>query len=943
VPFLSKEYRQKYAPGQARDQNGQFASGGGSFAGTSPKAKEVQARIGATQGYVLRGQARWTADYTDPQGETAKLFMEKGDSYIIVEANPHGGWDRRAPGMYPSSGDGAFIAKKHGDAYVVDWIMVEDDMKRRGIGTAMLEFARREADAPVIHSGTLSPEGKPFSEVVKYAPGQARDSHGRFANGIGGSDFGHARPIEDLFGAPRAEVKQTLQQVYEGRTYGDGFTVKIEEAESYTNSVLYIGGVFDAEGNRAGGFNRELRREWRETVGNPEGGPVIEVHHELLQLDREHQKMGFATDFLKRSEDWYNANGVASIKLDTAWDGGYVWAKAGYEWDMEQMVAKEATINGFMDHVGNVEYAASTRWGDQKTADLMRTLTDSYTGDAPEVFLKKWSPSRIANLTTSAGSPIGRDLLVNTQWNGVKHLDAYYENGLEPITKAADLSGREYQKLFDQFVRERGLASIDDATWSTEDHAAWARVYLGHEVAKYAPGQARDSYGRWSGMGTPATPRVTEGGWTLSDYEAQTSRKTTQFDDGVMIFWEPGDGPKYRKRYPDGAKINPLDFRTGMLVDLGAGGAHEVRQIDHELKDGKPVLHLYGTIGEDYGTFPVDGKITVRHEKRPAKVEKYAPGQARDSHGRFASGVGGSGISGSNPADMERALFPNAASGEDGHGAADRAIVARMTEEEKAGAAEVIGWKASVVEWMRSEGEQTLATMPKGARAYVVTDPYMGTPQVRVLQEDFDVADRSPFYHRVNDPSEYNKVWKEALAQQAGMRIGTDWNSNSQTVYSYYLQNAVERDLLKPGPHILPGAAVGAAPLMDRLPSPAALKFVDGYARATYAHTQDELKARGITQPFTLYRGMGLPPSQPAGMIDIPDRPLSSYTLAEATAKSFAKRQGDYVGRTGYINTITVDPKDVWSLGGSGTGAFSDKEVIVLAHPNDGSHLKRVF
>lgn len=77
----------------------------------------------------------------------------------------------------------------------IGWIEVDDSMRRRGIGTAMVEFGRDVMPMPIEHSTSLSELGEQFVQVVKYSPSQPRDDRGRWTDGAVAHHFDAERGV----------------------------------------------------------------------------------------------------------------------------------------------------------------------------------------------------------------------------------------------------------------------------------------------------------------------------------------------------------------------------------------------------------------------------------------------------------------------------------------------------------------------------------------------------------------------------------------------------------------------------------------------------------------------------------------------------------------------------------------------------------------------------
>jgi GNAT superfamily N-acetyltransferase len=64
----------------------------------------------------------------------------------------------------------------------------------------------------------------------------------------------------------------------------------------------------------------------------------LQVEHGLFKIDPEFQGLGLAGRANAAMEDWYRSMGVSRITLTANIDvGGYAWAKAGWDWDVEEV------------------------------------------------------------------------------------------------------------------------------------------------------------------------------------------------------------------------------------------------------------------------------------------------------------------------------------------------------------------------------------------------------------------------------------------------------------------------------------------------------------------------------------------------------------------------------------------------------------------------------
>ena len=159
------EYRYKYVP-------------------SSNKSREINKRISSDsethEGYHLN----YYGTYTDENGNKYELHQKTFDNgsptgtIYAYDSNGKkvgrleyrellrlydGNWNEyEVPNWYPRE-----LYDPSQTAATIGYITVNPDHQRRGVATAMLEFARRNSVAPIHHSSDLTPQGKEFARTVQ--------------------------------------------------------------------------------------------------------------------------------------------------------------------------------------------------------------------------------------------------------------------------------------------------------------------------------------------------------------------------------------------------------------------------------------------------------------------------------------------------------------------------------------------------------------------------------------------------------------------------------------------------------------------------------------------------------------------------------------------------------------------------------------------------------
>ncbi len=131
---------------------------------------------------------------------------------------------------------------------------------------------------------------------------------------------------------------------YTGKNaFGTEMTLRAEVAEIYQvdeDTLGFRGQILDDDGNEVGRLERTFYR-------NETGGWNVE--HDYFKIDDEEaQGTGFGSKWIQRQEDWYIAKGFDAITVGTAWDGARHWARAGYDWNPNEM---DTNLNQLMQNV----------------------------------------------------------------------------------------------------------------------------------------------------------------------------------------------------------------------------------------------------------------------------------------------------------------------------------------------------------------------------------------------------------------------------------------------------------------------------------------------------------------------------------------------------------------------------------------------------------------
>lgn len=308
-------------------------------------------------------------------------------------------------------------------------------------------------------------------------------------------------------------------------------------------------------------------------------------------------------------------------------------------------------------------------------------------------------------------------------------------------------------------------------------------------------------------------------------------------------------------------------------------------------------------------------------------VAKYSPNQPRDGKGRWTNDGG--------------TLFPDSAElgGSDAahsgdHIAHDRAIADGITDPAAvAGAHDILesypgydkGRTERMPEFMASEYD------PEHPVTFYFREDG-GAPRLEAVQDGTNVFGGAHYTERgmgveAKSAADMKNAVDRAAVIYAANALSRAWNRNSNVGEAEYIQAAADR--------VFGRESLG--PNNDWARTPGGDAFADAYVKSLYSKTQKTLAEKGITE-LTLHRGlsinepdMGRPEGFPVGgetvRTRLISRPVSSFSTRVDRAEGFATAS---VFNDGYMVTARVPAKDILSIGGSGPGAVSERELLVL-------------
>ncbi|UAK30274.1 hypothetical protein K8O92_20285 [Nocardia asteroides] len=149
------------------------------------------------------------------------------------------------------------------------------------------------------------------------------------------TDLSHMPPLGELVDKAHTGAADDLEltNAFKGleRRYG---LYRVEDVRAWceeswtgdgTRHLFLEATIRDGDGAEVGTLLRNFERD-------SEGKLV--VINEIMRLEEDFRGKGFSTAFSASIENYYRRSGVDRIELRAEDDdGGYVWAKAGYDWD----------------------------------------------------------------------------------------------------------------------------------------------------------------------------------------------------------------------------------------------------------------------------------------------------------------------------------------------------------------------------------------------------------------------------------------------------------------------------------------------------------------------------------------------------------------------------------------------------------------------------------
>lgn len=251
--------------------------------------------------------------------------------------------------------------------------------------------------------------------AYRSTPIDKRDLDPRFADDLG-TVLDEYKAGHERYGVASRRLARDLSGRVRSRgRRGDGeFIVDFHEVEPGADQIVMrgtISRVVDGRREKAGPIERIFSRD-------DDGRLVVDNAGMYLNEESDdHEGRGFATAFAPRLERYYQRSGVDRIEVFAAAEnGGYTWARQDFRWDKNKL---DKSIDNIVGRLHYVRFQATTREDREAIDAMLERLTD---GGAVRPIDELPTPREIAGLRTQGTPDLGAQVMLGSNWYGVKKL-----------------------------------------------------------------------------------------------------------------------------------------------------------------------------------------------------------------------------------------------------------------------------------------------------------------------------------------------------------------------------------------------------------------------------------------------------------------------------------------------------------------------------------------
>lgn len=491
--------------------------------GTSPLAERMHAMW-----------RRYTGDTSEPESR------EDRAARIARESRDRAGFDDR----FTVTGEGLFTS-------TLTRLQPGDVIYTRGAGTeaSPVELPRRPRGGVLARTDRIPRtvdriEGRGNNRTIHFTDGTSTGAEGGDRTGTTYSgraavfgvpadrrpEPGTPTPVKRpaltmAEGGTSAEVSRTMLDAF-NFTAPNGWKTRLRTTINRRQSTVR-GDILNEEGRPVGTVQRSV---FRNSAGQ------MEVHHDLLAINRAYQGGGFADAYYKHLYEQYEAHGIDVVTINANIDvGGYAWAQRGFEWAGGSVPAHmPGLMQANVDRALRAQqFTPEQRQRIDEFREQLRTNSDL-------------TPKQIANSlsditwteTTSGGKEItmwpGKKALLGTSWNGTYRVGTPVEGRQRPEQPQQPAQPPEPPEQPGPGVITPGDWMNARAGRGTAQRADWYTIAYDDPDAEYTPSPPTGVFEVRSVQPSPGT-------------------------DGFLVMLVGADGGRREIEVPADAQLTPAD------------------------------------------------------------------------------------------------------------------------------------------------------------------------------------------------------------------------------------------------------------------------------------------------------------------------------------------------------------------------------------------------
>jgi GNAT superfamily N-acetyltransferase len=181
--------------------------------------------------------------------------------------------------------------------------------------------------------------------------------------------------------------------------------------------VLLDGKIFDDEDEPVGGDDKSIGICRRKFYRDDKEPPRLVVENERLELEEFAQRRGFSTALSHELEHYYRRSHVDLITVHATDDGGYTWARQGFDWDPNPDSLR-SSLGHVRRRIEGLIADAGTNPADQ---EILRKICDRLKED--DLGKGCPTPKELGDLR-GVDTELGQKVMLGIDWHGIRWLTA---------------------------------------------------------------------------------------------------------------------------------------------------------------------------------------------------------------------------------------------------------------------------------------------------------------------------------------------------------------------------------------------------------------------------------------------------------------------------------------------------------------------------------------